>query len=241
MHTTSCCMQVAAYRWLARYTPGKDLPKPTDRWGPQPSDQSTALHCTPGASVCCDQSTAIHCTPGASARVASPVATFQQRRHVLCLFCTPPMRLAGSAAIPGTLGLFLLPTAASSKLPLTHATAVLLLCFLPPCRNPQKTKGWIQTVFADKRFFSADAPIPRRSTDSAASSATAGLAAAGGSGSGAVSLSGSSSGSFRRSSSAREVRPGAMLHCLAIPCLLRLAQMGSSSSTVLAATGCCYN
>jgi hypothetical protein len=26
-----CYLQVAAYRWLARYTPGKDVAKPTDR------------------------------------------------------------------------------------------------------------------------------------------------------------------------------------------------------------------
>lgn len=30
-HTYTSTTQVAAYRWLARYTPGKDLPKPTDR------------------------------------------------------------------------------------------------------------------------------------------------------------------------------------------------------------------
>lgn len=35
LSTCICCcggVQVAAYRWLARYTPGKDVGKPTDRW-----------------------------------------------------------------------------------------------------------------------------------------------------------------------------------------------------------------
>lgn len=80
-------------------------------------------------------------------------------------------------------------------------------------RNPQKVRAWIQTVFVDKRFFSADAPLPRRSTDSTASAATAagGLAAVGaGSSSSAASSSSSLAGGggsmVRRSSSAREVR-----------------------------------
>jgi hypothetical protein len=166
-----------------------------------------------------------HCTALHSRRaslcVALPVANLQQCRHVLGLFCNPSRHLVGSTDTAGTLVLFVLAADCCCQQPLlTHATAALLMCLLPPRRNPQKTRGWIQTVFADKRFFSADAPIPRRSTDSAASAATAGgLAAAGGSGSGAVSLSGSSSGSFRRSSSAREVRPGATIRC-ASPCLL---------------------
>lgn len=99
--------------------------------------------------------------------------------------------------------------------PRSKSSCVMLACTSPccACRNPQRTKGWIQTVFVDKRFYSADAPIPRRSTDSAASSVTGGLTGAPASGGLAPSLSSSSSSSFRRSSSTKEVGG----RCMAAP------------------------
>ncbi|WIA37933.1 hypothetical protein OEZ86_001310 [Tetradesmus obliquus] len=65
----------------------------------------------------------------------------------------------------------------------------------PVDRNPQRIRTWIQTVFMDKRYFSADAPIPRRSADGAA--AAAGSGSAGG-------LVLSPSASLRRAGSMRE-------------------------------------
>eukprot|EP00878_Enallax_costatus_P021129 GHUV01022362.1.p1 GENE.GHUV01022362.1~~GHUV01022362.1.p1 ORF type:complete len:252 (+),score=68.62 GHUV01022362.1:111-866(+) len=60
----------------------------------------------------------------------------------------------------------------------------------PVDRNPQRVRIWIQTVFIDKRFYSADAPVPRRSQEGSGASTPAALT--------------SPAGSLRRSSSSRE-------------------------------------
>jgi hypothetical protein len=41
----------------------------------------------------------------------------------------------------------------------------------PLDHNPQHIRVWIQTVFVDKRFYSADAPVPRRPSDAGSSAA----------------------------------------------------------------------
>jgi hypothetical protein len=66
-----------------------------------------------------------------------------------------------------------------------------------PCRNPQRIRTWIQTVFMDKRFFSADAPIPRRSQDGAAGASSSSSSVGG--------LALTPNASLRRSGSTREV------------------------------------
>eukprot|EP00775_Hariotina_reticulata_P009864 gene9864-10022_t len=57
----------------------------------------------------------------------------------------------------------------------------------PLDRNPQHIRVWIQTVFMDKRFYSADAPVPRRPSDAGSSAAGLALHSAGRASSGALS------------------------------------------------------
>eukprot|EP00879_Flechtneria_rotunda_P032586 GHRR01035818.1.p1 GENE.GHRR01035818.1~~GHRR01035818.1.p1 ORF type:complete len:725 (+),score=359.89 GHRR01035818.1:290-2464(+) len=41
----------------------------------------------------------------------------------------------------------------------------------PLDRNPQRIRAWVQTVFIDKKYYSADAPVPLRSSDAGSASA----------------------------------------------------------------------
>lgn len=128
--------QAAAYRYLARYTPGRDLPKPVDRW-------AAWGRCDCCSSCCCCCSAAPSCCRGT-------------HRH--CAMTTTNA--------------------------VTH-------------RVPQHVRAWINTVFAEKRFFSADAPLPQRRSSDASASASPTAASS--------SSLAASSGSFRRSSYTREV------------------------------------
>lgn len=76
-------------------------------------------------------------------------------------------------------------------------------------RNPQRVRIWIQTVFVDKRFYNADAPIPRRSQD--------------GSGAGTPVPLASPSNSLKTSLPSREVstyeRLSAVVECQLVSCV----------------------